>query len=1136
MNSKIVDLDQRQQALDPGRSFIVQAPAGSGKTGLITQRFLMLLARMEQPEEVIAITFTRKAAAEMRQRLLEALRLATQPLAADADDYLQQTWQLARAALQRDAEQGWHLLDNPARLRIQTIDSLCASLTRQLPIMSKFGAQPAIADDASALYIEAARTTLADLEQGQDWSPAIEALLGHLDNNLALAERMLVSMLARREQWLRHLINIRHQSDWRNELEAALQNTIEAALQKLQQTFPPMQISSLMDVLHFAASNVADDHPLAPCRDLSELPDCSLAALPQWQGIVELLLKSDGDWRNNPRGLTAKQGFPAPSSAKSDKALKEKLTRKKDEAIELVTLLSETAGLQQCLRDLRDLPEPVYSEAQWQIVAALCELLIIAVGHLWTVFGSRGQVDFSEMSQSALKALGDEDAPSDLALALDYRIQHLLVDEFQDTSFGQFELLKRLTAGWQPDDGRTLFLVGDPMQSIYRFREAEVGLYLRARREGIGDVALTPLTLSVNFRSQAGIVDWVNQSFAELFPATEDVSVGGVCYADSVAFHGHDGEAVQIHPALAQDTVAEAGQVVELIRQARANNPQASIAVLVRARSHLVEIIAALKDAALPYRAIEIEQLGHCPVVQDLYALTRALLHPADRLAWFAVLRASWCGLALADLTLLADVDGRAVIWQQLQDGELIGRLCAAGQQRLARLQTVFAQAMNSRAQHGLRHWIESVWLQLGGPACVDNATDLEDAEVFLTLLQQLDSAAGLDDLQQLDERLAKLFALPDINADDSLQLMTIHKSKGLEFDTVILPNLGRQAPADESPLLMWQERWSAGDRGELLLAPLRAAGDKHNAIYSYLKSIDKRKAEYETGRVLYVAATRARRQLHLLGHTTVKEGELRMPRSSSLLALLWSRLESEYAGLLQGQPDIDADIRMTENFFPAENTLKRLSLQWQRPAPASSVELSVDVSVAIEPDASLEFIWASETARHVGTVVHALLQRIVEQGVAQWDEERVRSLRPYYYASLLRHGLEQEEVVIAAGRIEKSLLLILQDPQGCWILDNQHQDSRCEYAVTGVFQERVMRVVIDRSFVDADGVRWIIDYKTGSHEGGDVNAFLDSEKERYRNQLQRYAALMRLQDERPIRLGLYFPLLQAWRAWDYEG
>src|SRR5205807_8890004 len=109
--------------------------------------------------------------------------------------------------------------------------------------------------------------------------------------------------------------------------------------------------------------------------------------------------------------------------------------------------------------------------------------------------------------------------------------KHVLVDEFQDTSISQWELLERLTAGWEPDDGRTLFVVGDPMQSIYRFREADVALFLHARREGLGNVRLEPLTLTTNFRSQEKLVDFFNDAFPRIFPAEPDESLGAVPYS-----------------------------------------------------------------------------------------------------------------------------------------------------------------------------------------------------------------------------------------------------------------------------------------------------------------------------------------------------------------------------------------------------------------------------------------------------------------------------------------------------------------------------------------------------------------------------------------------------------------------------
>lgn len=170
---RVADARVREEALDPARSFIVQAPAGAGKTGLLIQRFLRLLATVRRPEEILAITFTRKAAGEMKRRVLEALQAAAGEAPADAPENERRTRELARAALARDAECGWRLLENTARLRIQTIDSFNASLTRQMPVLARLGWQPGLVEDARELFHEAAVRTLAALEQGGEDAPAI---------------------------------------------------------------------------------------------------------------------------------------------------------------------------------------------------------------------------------------------------------------------------------------------------------------------------------------------------------------------------------------------------------------------------------------------------------------------------------------------------------------------------------------------------------------------------------------------------------------------------------------------------------------------------------------------------------------------------------------------------------------------------------------------------------------------------------------------------------------------------------------------------------------------------------------------------------------------------------------------------
>ena len=659
----VADFPERERAIDVSQSFIVRAPAGSGKTRLLIQRYLALLSRVAEPEEIIAITFTRKAAAEMRQRVIDAFISATNPDDGDSDDSGDNdTRRLARAVLVRDAERGWQILNQPSRLRMQTIDSLNASITRQMPLLARFGAQPESIDDASVLYREAARNLLAQVNDANAVAVDVATLLMHLDNNMTVAGNLLADVLRSRDHWLRNL----RQMHERETLEATLARVRTDAVAKVAAAFPSAIESETLALASFAGQNMAAmsvDARVFVFDDTTAFPDDESAALPAWLALADLLLTKTGTWRKVVNKL---QGFPVGVS-KDEKAL---CSVKKNRMHGLLASLADedihSTGLAAALHQLRALPAAHYSESQWQILGAIVRLLPHATAALWSVFGQHGQCDFTEISEAASRALGPDDAPTDLALALDYRISHLLIDEFQDTSFAQFELLEKLTRGWTEGDGRTLFLVGDPMQSIYRFREAEVSLFSRAWREGVGGVRLNPLTLRVNFRSDAGIVRWVNNTFALLMPDEENASTGAVPYSSSEAFATNriGGEsaaqspAVLLHPlrkysvdpeALNEDPsvdAEEAQRVVSIIGSTRQESPDAVIAILVRNRGHLREIVPALKLANIAFRAVDIDPLNTRPVVQDLLSLTRAMLHLADRIAWLAVLRAPWCNMA----------------------------------------------------------------------------------------------------------------------------------------------------------------------------------------------------------------------------------------------------------------------------------------------------------------------------------------------------------------------------------------------------------------------------------------------------------------------------------------------------------
>ena len=273
------DQETRARVLNPEQSFIVQAPAGSGKTELLVRRYLGLLAVVDAPEEIIAITFTRKAAAEMRKMIIDALKPVqdtgnTHAHSPDASTQIRR--KLAGAALARSQELNWQLTQNPARIRIMTIDSFCTGLTQQMPLLSELGGQPEIIEDAGDLYREAAADTLKQLDEDEapeggrnSGSAAVETLLAHLDNNLPQARDMLVAMLGKRDQWLRHLAGRRPD---RGALEDVLKHVVEAALENALGVLPQEHTEELAACLRYAAHNHDD-----PACLIEQLPGTGCA-------------------------------------------------------------------------------------------------------------------------------------------------------------------------------------------------------------------------------------------------------------------------------------------------------------------------------------------------------------------------------------------------------------------------------------------------------------------------------------------------------------------------------------------------------------------------------------------------------------------------------------------------------------------------------------------------------------------------------------------------------------------------------------------------------------------------------------------------------------------------------------------
>jgi ATP-dependent exoDNAse (exonuclease V) beta subunit len=1113
------DTAVRARALDPARSFIVQAPAGSGKTELLIQRYLRLLASVQQPEHVLAITFTRKAAAEMQARVLQALVTAEQSAPLSAHKRI--TWELARSVRRRDAALGWNLQQNATRLRIQTIDSLNSHLARRLPVLSGAGAALTPAEQPEGLYREAVEQLLRRLVDEPVIAGHLESLVMHLGHGVERLLSLLVQLLKKREQWLDVVMSARRSADLRGAVEAALRGVVKGHLLELCAALDHATRLEMWDLCQVAARYLQHEAKLSEVRRAGVqwalrsplFPHDDLDSFPAWRLLTDTFFKLDG----TPYSSLNKRlgGIPAADAANQVRAQR------------ILARLAQDTTLCELLAAVRELPALTYSDAQWRVLAALLQALPLAVAELQLVFQAHGQADYVEIALRALRALGPPEEPTDLALAFDGRVDHLLVDEFQDTSAVQLELLQRLTAGWTPGDGRTLFCVGDPMQSIYRFRQAEVGLFLSLQHSGLPNVHLEPLQLSTNFRATASVVSWLNRVFAQVLPPRDDAELGEVKYSPSVAALDSSDGGVSFHAlAKPQD---EAAKVLELVRAALGADGASSIAILVNAKSHATVLCAELARAQIAFKAVEIAQLAEVAVVQDLLALTRALVHGADRTAWLAILRAPWCGLLLEDLHALAGAHEPATIRELLSQclaEPPLRALSADGCRRAQRLYAVMELAVQQCGRYSLREWVLRTWNSLGGPATLQHEQDLADAEAFFAQLDSLEQAGDLADVNRLDDDLASLFAKPQRQAGARVEVMTIHKAKGLEFDTVILPSLHRAVRGSDVELLRWTRTPAdaAGQPG-VVLAPAPEQGAPADAIYQWLQRLERGRIQAERGRLLYVAATRAKRHLHLLGYVEMQQSDAglvpRRPPPGSMLRMLWHELE----GLVPPAPPAAAH----DPVIPLRVAVQRLPLQWEEPPadrPAHSPR-TLELEAMLE---RLPFDWASETARHVGTLVHRELERLT-RGVVSVDSV---DLRPQRFAmELAELGVPAERRGAACQRVSDALVRTLRDPRGRWLLglDRNLEAAHSELAVTAVMEGRVVSAVIDRTFIDSQGTRWIIDFKTSTHEGGGLESFLQEEVNRYRMQLALYVRLMQaLQPEQHVRAALYFPLLQQWR------
>ena len=1132
----ILDQKEREIAQDPSRSCIVQAPAGSGKTTLLARRYVGLLSVVTQPEQILAITFTKKAAAEMRDRVLEEL----------ADT----TSEIGQAASKHAIDQAWQLEKYPSRLRIQTIDAFAMNLVRQLPVNSPLQ-QRAICAHPEDYYDQAVarvlrRASQPDQSVGDSNDSNIESdratlaveLLQSFFGDATQIHNLLVTMLRRREQWQFMLM------DWlANDQGAELVTAIESgvrdlqedSLQKLHSAFDETTQQKLADLARYAADNLEGQ----PAFD-------ELGPFEQWRFIAENLLLKTSSTLSRPelrKTVTKSQGFPAVKP----------VNPRKDEMLALLEDIaahpaSYALGLS-VLAAIRLQPLTTSIALDRDRIALIGAVLFDCVNELTTLFNEGGEVDFNQITIAAIAALGNEDAPTDLALSLDYQISHLLIDEFQDTSRAQHELFIRLIREWAPGDGNTFFAVGDPMQSIYRFRNADVSLFLEVCTKGMANLPLEYLRLTTNFRSQDSMISWFNQVFDVLLGDNNDPNLGAISYTAATSPRTQLGTLEHtklLAPMQLSSTLPEQyEQIVEHIKTLTETADYPDIAILLRNRGPAGALVQALEAANIPWQGTDLHALKNMAIVSDAVSLAKTLYDPTDRVSAFALLRGPLVGLTFNDLAAMAealrdsadncaDVDNTtARVHSPIFDVEvkvLEARLSASGIETVQRLQTVAKPLLGRRLTLTPRELVESLWLQLGGPLAYP-ATTHKHLSRFLDVLET--SHPRRFDPERLERDIDNLYAEDDTSG---VQILTVHKSKGLQYQHVLIPNLQAKPRADDGQLLMSRE----SRRGYLMAARLPGKTDndkKQRTLYHWLKLEEQQRAKNETKRLMYVAATRAEVSVRLFG--TISDNKT--PPANSLL----DALTAVFGVLWQGQSDGGNEIAVS----PAPQDTVDLAIQalpaslaaptlmppdFRMPQRSSRVSRRLQTSEIDDP----ELLFSAERRAAIlrGNLTHQALcslsrgedavDALIANHASFWHQQAIA-------AGLSERLADEVEALTADG-----LLRVANSPVGRWCAVQRHEDSQAELPLTLWEQSGPIKLAIDRTFVVGEPpavsnpeqrTRWIIDYKT-ARPPGDAQSrepWLAQQNNRYRKQLAGYArAMAALHPHQCLRTALYFTAL----------
>ena len=1046
------DHQVRKKALGQG-SFIVQAPAGSGKTSLLVKRFLNRLLDVKSPKEVLALTFTNKAAAEMAQRLKEALEGKSKD-----NEIKKIVEKISKHALKNKWDEGY--IDT---LMVMTIDKLALRLIKQTPILSSSGVNFLTDEDPDDLYRETIRETITSNAENH-------LLFKYFDYDYHKLTEQLLALISKRDQWLPIVSGLLRSDDKNIEEIYGTYYTNELNIwveEKIKPNFTNEDLKELEIIVSYLADNKNIDR-----KDKLR----SSINYEFWFYIRDLILTKSG--KQIRKKIDTSSGFPATNVGKEIKERLLKLIKLKNNKFNiLIDFFNVTYH-----KNIVDI---------YPLITPFCLLLIDMVTRLNEKFKERRIIDFTQIMGNAVEVLRDTHLP----LILDQNISHILVDEFQDTNESQLIFIELLTQNFAGNPDKSFFAVGDPMQSIYRFRKAEVEIFSRVQKSGISDLKLTSLFLKVNFRSNKNIIDWLNNSFSKAFPLIDDSDEGSVPYSSCESSNNNLEGGMELI-ALTCDTKskiaqyeAEALYVLNLIKDTRKSNPDASIAVLTRSKAHLNELITLInkKDSSIPIDAIEMSKILSNQTFQDILCLTKALFDFSDRTNWIAALKSPWCGLSINDLVLLFEKDHKSLVWELINNIDNTSRLDKNSARRLRSFVEVIRENIQYRGRISHRYFVEGIWRQLNGEESMVDSNDIQNIDLFLELLEEASEILSIDFIK-LERLIENKFISKTSIQKNSIKFLTIQRSKGLEFDHVIIPNLNKRTRNEESDLVLY-------DKSTL---SIKNPGSDKN-LHSYHAYKERKRLDNEKIRLLYVAMTRAKNKCYLIG-TVKKEGDLVIPNPGTFMNILWPFFSDKFTEIATPE-----DENSFENFIPK---LRRLNDNFY--SGDKRYKRSIDTE-------ELSFCYpnmSTDIQRFTGNIVHKYLEIIVKK---QLDIDKILCNKLDYTESLyLGKNFKKKDIKIGLNLVKKSLEMLKKTSDGRWIL-NRYLADNSEVSYLLESNNTTTQHIPDRSFIEND-IQWIIDYKTPFSPIKNLAV----EAKKHLPQLRSYETIFK-ENKRVIQKAIYF-------------